>query len=448
MRTAPVRCAVLGSVMCLSPTASAHAQAFPNMSDAEARATADQAAANHAAAVRAAAAARAAALVPPPSSKLPQSKAPNQLSVHTQAFSNMRAAEVRAAADQSAANHAAAVRAAAARAAALVPPPPVKLPEFNTPEQLFTYARQLNDPEAAGTPFHLKASFVASGDTEFTGKGTYEEWWQSKDIWRKEATLGDYKYVAIHNGATNLASATSVYTPLRVWQAMNLQLFHLGQHNDQQPDWKLSKITEHNVSLLQLARGRPCSPEQETPSCRDQYVFAPSGILQSYAENDLSQTYTNPQPFSNLQLPRRVVLSLQGNPLLTLQIISVTPLSAGDQNLLDVKSIPQYAAVPARIFTGDIPDSVTLPKVLQRAPLQFPRSQRGHEHNSTVVTECLIDPTGNLREPFVKISGGTDYDQQALKSLRQWKFAPGTLDGQPIIVKTVIVTEFEFSVKK
>jgi hypothetical protein len=56
------------------------------------------------------------------------------------------------------------------------------LPDPQTSEEFFARARQLSDLEASGIPFHLKATYVASGDAEFTGNGTYEEWWQSKDL--------------------------------------------------------------------------------------------------------------------------------------------------------------------------------------------------------------------------------------------------------------------------
>lgn len=56
------------------------------------------------------------------------------------------------------------------------------LPDPQTPEEFFARARQLSDLEASGIPFHLKAAYVATGDAEFTGNGTYEEWWQSKDL--------------------------------------------------------------------------------------------------------------------------------------------------------------------------------------------------------------------------------------------------------------------------
>ncbi|HET9085903.1 MAG TPA: hypothetical protein VFN53_00085 [Acidobacteriaceae bacterium] len=70
-------------------------------------------------------------------------------------------------------------------------------PNPKTPEEFFARARQLSDLEAAGIPFHLKATYVASGDAEFTSNETYEEWWESKDTWRKEATLGGYRYVGL-----------------------------------------------------------------------------------------------------------------------------------------------------------------------------------------------------------------------------------------------------------
>ncbi|MGC2510367.1 MAG: hypothetical protein WA430_07350, partial [Acidobacteriaceae bacterium] len=116
--------------------------------------------------------------------------------------------------------------AASPPAAAPTPPlPPGKtdpapLPDPQTPEEFFARARALSDLEASGIPFHLKATYVASGDTEFTGNGTYEEWWQSKDLWRKEATLGNFKYLAIMNHGDEKDYGSSSYIPLRLRQAV------------------------------------------------------------------------------------------------------------------------------------------------------------------------------------------------------------------------------------
>src|SRR5665213_1845988 len=108
--------------------------------------------------------------------------------------------------------------ASAVHAASTPVQPAIALPR--TPLEFFARARQLSDLEATGIPFHLKASYVAAGNAEFIGNGTIEEWWQSKDVWRKEATLGDYRWVEIQNGAEPSLYSTAAYVPLRLRQAV------------------------------------------------------------------------------------------------------------------------------------------------------------------------------------------------------------------------------------
>jgi outer membrane biosynthesis protein TonB len=40
-----------------------------------------------------------------------------------------------------------------------------------------------------------------------------------------------------------------------------------------------------------------------------------------------------------------------------------------------------------------------------------------------------VDAHGNVREPYIFISGGKLIDKAALDAIRQWKFRPFTLDG-------------------
>jgi len=101
------------------------------------------------------------------------------------------------------------------------------LPDPQTPEEFFARARQLSDLEASGIPFHLKATYVASGDAEFTGNGTYEEWWQSKDLcgkkprWRLQV-CGDSER------DKHAVYGSSTYVPLRIREVMGPQISHLG----------------------------------------------------------------------------------------------------------------------------------------------------------------------------------------------------------------------------
>ncbi len=106
----------------------------------------------------------------------------------------------------------------------------------------------------------MKATFTAAGDAEFTGNGTFEEWWESKDLWRKEATLGDFKWVSIGSGAEQTVYASSVYVPLRLRQTvravpMSSQFDTIWESDCQIQHKRLSGIDFTVVSQPYMAKG-------------------------------------------------------------------------------------------------------------------------------------------------------------------------------------------------
>ncbi len=331
---------------------------------------------------------------------------------------------------------------ASAPASSTATPAPAANPK--TPEEFFARARQLSDLEAAGIPFHLKATFFASGDAEFTGNGTYEEWWASKDIWRKQATLGDYKYVAIQNLQKNADSATSDYMPLRLRQVMGLQITHIGLPEKNPGEWKLSQITEGHDTLEDVTKQWSCIPNHidKNELCVELYEFTGSGVLLSYSRNSYSETYSNFQPFGKFSIPRNIASTLQGDPVLTVGVVLLEPLHPGDRNLLDTQSIPDYHATPAQLLE-DIPTKgVTPPKILHMQNPKYPESERGHYSNRMVLVAFGVDTTGTVREPYVLISDGALFDKAAMQAVRKYKFKPAMQNGQPVIVDVYTAIEF------
>lgn len=66
---------------------------------------------------------------------------------------------------------------------------------------LLERARQNSNMHIQGsTPFHLRASFLASGGGAFTGSGELTETWLSGQRWRWSANLGNYSQVRIGSG--------------------------------------------------------------------------------------------------------------------------------------------------------------------------------------------------------------------------------------------------------
>ena len=194
-------------------------------------------------------------------------------------------------------------------------PPPAKvaaapLPDPQTPEEFFARARQLSDLEASGIPFHLKATYVATGDAEFTGNGTYEEWWQSKDLWRKEAKLGDDKYVEIQSGGKQKAAATAAYIPLRVREVMGLEIFHIAKPKENSGGWKLSQGIEGSTATELATQERPCDPRYKSFVCTWQYElskhFRSGDGCNPTTSTTWEETYTGFQPFGDVYIPMKV----------------------------------------------------------------------------------------------------------------------------------------------
>jgi TonB family protein len=308
--------------------------------------------------------------------------------------------------------------------------PPVQaaaapLPDPKTPEEFFARARQLSDLEASGVPFHLKATYVASGDTEFTGNGTYEEWWQSKDRWRKEATLGDFRYVAINNGGTTNAYTSSDYVPLRLRQAMGAIEIGNSFKENAAKKWQMQKKAVSGVELTVISAKFPIAPSGAHPPNRVDY-FTAKGILRIFQSNGTLTLYNNWQPFQNLLVSRSFQVISGKDRVLDISIDSLETLDPENKAKLPV--VPdglhaepyddgQSAVVPPRLEYRPLPDNPTF----------IPRGEK-----PMVLIGVTIDQNGNLREPYIEESAGSFLDHVALNAFRRFRFKQATLNGRPI----------------
>ena len=345
--------------------------------------------------------------------------------------------------------------ATASPATPLNPATPAALPDPKTPEEFFARARQLSDLEASGIPFRLKATYVASGDTEFTGNGTYEEWWQSEDKWRTEATLGDYKYVVTKNGATARAYATGPYLPLRLRQAMLAVLVRFAADAGTSHKWKIqhTKLGGSDFAVL----FKPDSCEGFEVACFQSY-FTTDGMFRGRALNGRIQVlYNSLQPFQNLQIARNVTKEIDGTPILRLSITSIEPLGASatilsqdtsaPENLVELPVVPFVARVDSDLSLPESKEErraerVTAPKLAHEVDPKFPEVERERHRSGRVAVACTIDANGNVREPYVQASGGAAFDQAAMDAARQYRFKPAVKRGEPMLVDLIIEIDF------
>jgi len=95
---------------------------------------------------------------------------------------------------------------------------------------------------------------------------------------------------------------------------------------------------------------------------------------------------------------------------------------------------------------GDVPvrvgGNVKAPIAVSRPNPVYTEVARRARVQGIVIIEAVIDRQGNVTEARVLKPLPMGLDLQALQSIRQWKFKPGTLNGQPVPVYYNLTVNF------
>jgi TonB family protein len=313
-----------------------------------------------------------------------------------------------------------------------------------TPIELLARACQLSDLIAAGIPFQLKASYVATGDAEFTGIGTYEEWWQSKESWRKEATLGDYKYVTFTKDGKMEIYSTSSYIPLRLRQTLLSLPSSFTELAVISGNWEQRHQKLTGINFLVLSKKHRCAGQDSSSGkneqCEQAYYLTAEGLLRIHAVDATMIVYNGFQAFQSLLIPFKVDLSDGSGELLALTVSMLEPLDA------DAKTVSNLAVTPVDLQQG--PDlrlassKLMQSRAVRQAPPVYPMEAKQRRIQGTVAVDATIDVNGTIREPHVVETAGPILDHAALQCVRQWKYQPLMVNGAPVPVDTTIRVEF------
>lgn len=87
-------------------------------------------------------------------------------------------------------------------------------------------------------------------------------------------------------------------------------------------------------------------------------------------------------------------------------------------------------------------DGVTLPVPLRRVKALHPTSAQQARIQGTVIVSCVVLPDGTVGDVRVTKPLSPALDDEAVRAVRQWRFRPGTKDGQAVSVDVSIETSF------
>jgi TonB family protein len=93
-------------------------------------------------------------------------------------------------------------------------------------------------------------------------------------------------------------------------------------------------------------------------------------------------------------------------------------------------------------------NGVTMPRIIREVKPQYTAEAMRAKVQGGVLLECVVQTDGTVGDVRVIRSLDTTYglDQEAIKAAKQWKFAPGTRNGEPVPVMVTI--ELTFTLRK
>jgi TonB family protein len=92
-------------------------------------------------------------------------------------------------------------------------------------------------------------------------------------------------------------------------------------------------------------------------------------------------------------------------------------------------------------------DGVTLPVLVTEVRPEYTREAMDAHIEGTVLLKVVVQQDGSVGEISVERSLDSVHglDQQAVDAAKQWKFKPGTKDGEPVAVRVHV--ELAFTLK-
>jgi TonB family protein len=113
--------------------------------------------------------------------------------------------------------------------------------------------------------------------------------------------------------------------------------------------------------------------------------------------------------------------------------------------MLMLAALSTVLASPALAQTGEVQkpgNGVTTPVLIREVKPAYPKAAMDRKVQGVVEVKAVVLADGTVGDVTVKKSLDPDLDAEAIRAAKQWKFKPGTKDGEPVPVEVSIELSF------
>jgi len=289
-------------------------------------------------------------------------------------------------------------------------------------------------------PWHLKASYtVLDENGKTTDQGTYEEFFVSPTKYKRSFTGTDYKYTEYGTEKGVMFSGDQNKQFRRADELRSEFLDPLpGPQSIEQRSYFSKQLAAGGVKLtcvsLKDANGNPYGPnwcfDTDAPLLR---VGAPSRGVRSLHNGIVS--------FQGRSIPGDLKFVQQHKPAFTAHLDSIEVIPSIDEAFF----VPPADATPLKVAIVNIspPERISVSggvmagALIKRVRPDYPPIARAARVQGTVVLQAIISKDGYITNLHV-ISGPPMLQQAAMDAVKEWRYRPYLLLGQPVEVQTTV----------
>jgi periplasmic protein TonB len=88
---------------------------------------------------------------------------------------------------------------------------------------------------------------------------------------------------------------------------------------------------------------------------------------------------------------------------------------------------------------------VTVPEVIFSPEPSFSDEARKAKFQGIVLLMVVVGKDGRVYNIQVRQSHGMGLDEKAIEAVRNWRFGPGTFEGQPVATQIAVQVDFQLS---
>jgi TonB family protein len=300
---------------------------------------------------------------------------------------------------------------------------------------LIEHAKQLSDIRAEGEPaFRLKVSFKIIQEDGSALEGVYTEDWVSKAQWRRETVLANFQRTRVAAGRKLWLLDSAATVPEHIDDILSFS--EMAKFNPML--WNSNrKVEDREVkgSNARCIESRdPSGPTQAL--CFDKMNGTIVAEVQPLLVPSLAERvcfYSDYEKFGDRLFARSYGCDVDNHPRLRARVVELVAAPAPDATF--------FAPLEGAKESVNCLGTVKMPTAIYSPNPTMPR---GASRGSTtwVMISMIVGTDGKPYNLRITSAPNHDFDEAALKTVRQWRFKAATCDGDPVEKQMAVETEF------